>query len=46
MEASLWLRPGNIHSANNALAFLDDLDQCGIHYLIVLRLNQPLQRAL
>ena len=27
-------------------AFLDDLDRRGMHYLIALRLNQPLQRAL
>jgi hypothetical protein len=60
--------PGNSHSANNALAFLDDtlgklggkrvallradsgfsddaflsdLDQRGIHYLVALKLNQP-----
>jgi len=73
MVANLWLRPGNSHSANNVLAFLDDsldklgdkrvtllradsgfsdqaflndLDQRDMHYLIALRLNQPLQRAL
>ena len=73
MIANLWLRPGNSHSANNALAFLDDsLDKLGgkriallradsgfsdqvflsdlerrkMHYLIALKLNQPLQRAL
>lgn len=73
MVANLWLRSGNSHSANNALAFLDDsldklagkrvsllradsgfsdsaflddLDQRSMHYLIALRLNQPLQRAL
>jgi hypothetical protein len=73
MIANLWLRPGNSHSANNALAFLDDtldklgdkqvallradsgfsddaflsdLDQRGIHYLVALKLNQPLQNAL
>lgn len=73
MIANLWLRPGNSHSANNVLAFLDDsldklggkrvallradsgfsdqaflneLDQRCMHYLIALRLNQPLQRAL
>ncbi len=73
MIANLWLRPGNSHSANNVLAFLDDsldklggkrvtllradsgfsdqaflndLDQRDMHYLIALRLNQPLQRAL
>ncbi|WP_143074328.1 transposase [Nitrosomonas sp. Nm166] len=73
MVANLWLRPGNSHNANNALAFLDDsldklagkrvallradsgfsehvflddLDQRSMHYLIALRLNQPLQRAL
>jgi len=73
MVANLWLRPGNSHSANNVLAFLDDsldklggkrvallradsgfsdqaflneLDQRCMHYLIALRLNQPLQRAL
>ena len=29
MIANLWLRPGNSHSANNALAFLDDsLGKC------------------
>ena len=26
--------------------FLDDLDRRGMHYLIALRLNQPLQRVL
>ncbi|SFI54463.1 transposase [Nitrosomonas sp. Nm34] len=73
MVANLWLRPANSHSANNALAFLDDsleklagkrvlllradsgfsdsafldnLDQRSMHYLIALHLNQPLQRAL
>lgn len=73
MIANLWLRPGNSHSANNVLAFLDDsldklggkrvallradsgfsdqaflidLDRRAMHYLIALRLNQPLQRAL
>jgi hypothetical protein len=72
MVANLWLRPGNSHSANNVLAFLDglnklggkrvallradsgfsdqvflnDLDQRNMHYLIALRLNQPLQSAL
>ena len=73
MIVNLWPRPGNSHSANNVLAFLDDsldklggkraallradsgfseqaflndLDQCDMHYLIALRLNQPLQRAL
>ena len=73
MIANLWLRPGNSHSANNILAFLDDsldklggkrvtllradsgfsdqafldnLDRRDMHYLIALRLNQPLQRAL
>jgi hypothetical protein len=73
MIANLWLRPGNSHSANNVLAFLDDsldklggkrvallradsgfsdqaflddLDRRGMHYLIALRLNQPMQRAL
>ncbi|SDY84782.1 IS1380 family transposase [Nitrosomonas halophila] len=73
MIANLWLRPGNSHSANNALAFLDDtldklggkqvallradsgfsdaaflndLDQRSTHYLIALKLNQPLQNAL
>ncbi|MGG7055861.1 transposase [Nitrosomonas sp. ANs5] len=73
MIANLWLRPGNSHSANNALALLDDtldklggkrvallradsgfsddtflsvLDQRGIHYLVALKLNQPLQNAL
>ena len=46
MVANLWLRSGSSHSANNALAFLNDLDQRGIHYLIALRLNQPLQRVL
>lgn len=72
MIANLWLRPGNSHSANNVLAFLDDsldklggkrvallradsgfsdqaflidLDRRAMHYLIALRLNQPLQRA-
>ena len=41
MVANLWLRPANSHSANNALAFLDDsleklanLDQWSMHYLI------------
>ena len=73
MIANLWLRPGNSHSANNTLAFLDDsldklggkqvallradsgfsdqtflndLDQRNMHYLIALKLNQPLQNAL
>ena len=73
MVANLWLRPGDSHSANNVLAFLDDslnklgdkrvallradsgfsdqvflndLDQRNTHYLIALRLNQPLQSAL
>jgi hypothetical protein len=69
MVGNLWLRPGNSHSSNNALAFLDDslekvvgkrvlflwadsgfsdsafldnFDQRSMHYLIALRLNQPL----
>lgn len=73
MIANLWLRPGNSHTANNTLAFLDDsldkldgkrvsllradsgfsgqtflndLDQREMHYLIALKLNQPLQHAL
>lgn len=28
-ESQLWLRPGNSHSAKNALAFLDDLETRG-----------------
>lgn len=43
MIANLWLRPDNGFSDQ---AFLNELDQLGMHYLIALRLNQPLQRAL
>jgi hypothetical protein len=73
MVGNIWLRPGNAHTANNAVAFLKNtLSRLGskkcellradsgfaeeaflkaveeekIHYLIALRLNQPLQRAL
>jgi Transposase DDE domain group 1 len=73
MMANFWLRPGNAHTANNALAFLESalsklsgkrvrllradsgfsegafltaLEGRQMPYIVALRLNQPLQRAL
>jgi hypothetical protein len=50
MLANVWLRPGNAHTANNAIAFLqssiEHLEHSQTPYTVAMRLVRPLQHAL